>query len=267
MSDAGRSNWLLAAILLSLWPLYQGLTVTMASFDRRVPSSEVEAQKMLLQQDGDSISYSFERIWGYYRRLSLATLGLWWFGLIRMFYLSQKLYRGHSSIFSSIASGRVVDVFQKGVALATGDKLVGTYEWHLSLHVGAIIFSSAAIWAIERLSIRSVPPPPPQVLTKDAVRQRGGAAPKQQPTATAGPQFHPLTGEVRSQLDVECQRAITAAPAGIPGAEVGWGVLLSTFIGGPGFALLLWWSRGEEEAGWKSRRAFRAAVAAAGKKQ
>lgn len=78
----------------------------------------------------------------------------------------------------------------------------------------------------------------------------------------------PLTGAARPALDLECERAIARAPAGQPYLERGWkGTALSTLLGGPGFAAAMWWARGEEEAGWKARKAWRETVAVEGKKQ
>lgn len=53
-------------------------------------------------------------------------------------------------------------------------------------------------------------------------------------------------------------RALDRAPAGFPWAEVGWkGTLLSTLVGGPGFAVGMHAARGEEEEGWRCRREWR----------
>lgn len=71
---------------------------------------------------------------------------------------------------------------------------------------------------------------------------------------------HPLTGESQPQLRVDCLRAISLAPAGNPSLEQRRGLLapvLAAVLGGPGLAASLWWSGGEEEAGWFARRAWR----------
>ncbi|KAN0061503.1 hypothetical protein ACQY0O_006350 [Thecaphora frezii] len=78
---------------------------------------------------------------------------------------------------------------------------------------------------------------------------------------------HPLTGAARSPLDVECDKAIDRAPAGSPWLEKTWaGFALVSLVAGPGCAAALWWCSGEEELGWKARKAWREAVAVEGKK-
>lgn len=69
---------------------------------------------------------------------------------------------------------------------------------------------------------------------------------------------HPLTGRATPKLTLDCQKAISLAPAGNPTLERGtWQPFVAAIIGGPGLALALWWSGGEEEAGWLARRAWR----------
>lgn len=69
---------------------------------------------------------------------------------------------------------------------------------------------------------------------------------------------HPLTGKPVPKLHLDCQKAIALAPAGNPSLERGsWQPVVAGIIGGPGLALALWWSGGEEEAGWLARRAWR----------
>ncbi|SPO23245.1 uncharacterized protein UTRI_01923 [Ustilago trichophora] len=78
---------------------------------------------------------------------------------------------------------------------------------------------------------------------------------------------HPITGEARSPLDVECDKAIVKAPAGSPWLEkTTTGLVLATLVGGPGFAASMWWCSGEEELGWKARKSWRETVAVDGKK-
>lgn len=62
------------------------------------------------------------------------------------------------------------------------------------------------------------------------------------------------------QLRADCLRALSLAPAGNPSLEQRRGPLapcLAALIGGPGLVASLWWSGGEEEAGWFARRAWR----------
>ncbi|PWZ00507.1 hypothetical protein BCV70DRAFT_199785 [Testicularia cyperi] len=78
---------------------------------------------------------------------------------------------------------------------------------------------------------------------------------------------HPVTGASRSPLDIECDKAILKAPAGSPWLEKSTaGFITACLAGGPGFAASMWWCSGEEEAGWKARKAWREAVAVDGKK-
>lgn len=79
--------------------------------------------------------------------------------------------------------------------------------------------------------------------------------------------IHPVTGEARSTLDVECDKAIAKAPAGSPWLEkTTTGLVLATLVAGPGFAASMWWCSGEEELGWKARKSWRETVAVDGKK-
>jgi hypothetical protein len=64
ISSSGRSNWLLAAILFSLWPFYQGSTMPLAASSTKAPKDEMEARQMIKAHDSDAVSYGFERIWG-----------------------------------------------------------------------------------------------------------------------------------------------------------------------------------------------------------
>ncbi|KDN48482.1 hypothetical protein K437DRAFT_255590 [Tilletiaria anomala UBC 951] len=263
-TDSGRSNWLAAAILFSLWPLYTGFTVSRAAFSRNAPADEQQARAMIREVDADTISYGFERIWGYYRRLALVGLGLWYFGLIRMYMLLSDLH-SQTSMFESLRSGQFYSVIRSGKARITGKQVIGQEEYSMALNVAALIFSAFVILLIERLSIRSVSVPSSSIPAKRGAKAGGASAPAEPEAEAAGVAIHPLTGAPRSALDTECQRAIAGAPAGLPAAEIGWGILASCLLGGPGFGLLLWWSRGEEEMGWKARRAWRQVVAVEGK--
>lgn len=78
---------------------------------------------------------------------------------------------------------------------------------------------------------------------------------------------HPVTGEPRSPLEIECDKAIANAPAGSPWLEkTTTGFIVATLVGGPGFAASMWWCSGEEELGWKARKSWRETVAVEGKK-
>ncbi|KAJ1028593.1 hypothetical protein NDA16_001759 [Ustilago loliicola] len=78
---------------------------------------------------------------------------------------------------------------------------------------------------------------------------------------------HPVTGEPRSPLDLECDKAIAKAPAGSPWLEkTTVGFIVGSLVAGPGFAASMWWCSGEEELGWKARKAWRETVAVDGKK-
>lgn len=78
---------------------------------------------------------------------------------------------------------------------------------------------------------------------------------------------HPVTGEPRSPLDVECDKAIAKAPAGSPWLEKSTaGFIVGSLVAGPGFAASMWWCSGEEELGWKARKSWRETVAVDGKK-
>lgn len=78
---------------------------------------------------------------------------------------------------------------------------------------------------------------------------------------------HPVTGEARSPLEIECDKAIAKAPAGSLWLEkTTAGFIAATLVGGPGFAASMWWSSGEEELGWKARKSWRETVAVEGKK-
>lgn len=79
---------------------------------------------------------------------------------------------------------------------------------------------------------------------------------------------HPLTGKSRRTLELDCQKAISLAPAGNPTLERGtWQPVLAGLLAGPGLAASLWWSGGEEEMGWMARRAWREADAVYGSKK
>lgn len=79
---------------------------------------------------------------------------------------------------------------------------------------------------------------------------------------------HPLTGQPRSRLSLDCQKAITLAPAGNPLLERGtWQPIVAGILCGPGMAAALWWSGSEEEEGWLARRAWREAAAVQGAKK
>ncbi|SNX83138.1 uncharacterized protein MEPE_01844 [Melanopsichium pennsylvanicum] len=79
--------------------------------------------------------------------------------------------------------------------------------------------------------------------------------------------IHPVTGVPRSPLDVECDKAISKAPAGSPWLEkTTTGLALATLVAGPGFAASMWWCSGEEELGWKARKSWRETIAVDGKK-
>lgn len=79
--------------------------------------------------------------------------------------------------------------------------------------------------------------------------------------------IHPVTGEARSPLDIECDKAIVKAPAGSPWLEkTTLGLITAALIGGPGFAASMWWCSGEEELGWKARKSWRETVAVEGNK-
>lgn len=79
--------------------------------------------------------------------------------------------------------------------------------------------------------------------------------------------IHPVTGEARSPLDIECDKAIAKAPAGSPWLEkTTAGFVTALLVGGPGFAASMWWCSGEEELGWKARKSWRETVAVEGKK-
>ncbi|SJX61830.1 uncharacterized protein SRS1_12814 [Sporisorium reilianum f. sp. reilianum] len=79
--------------------------------------------------------------------------------------------------------------------------------------------------------------------------------------------IHPVTGEARSPLDIECDKAIVKAPAGSPWLEkTTVGFVVALLAGGPGFAASMWWCSGEEELGWKARKSWRETVAVEGKK-
>lgn len=78
---------------------------------------------------------------------------------------------------------------------------------------------------------------------------------------------HPVSGQPRSPLDIECDKAIEKAPAGSPWLEkTTTGLVLATLVAGPGFAASMWWCSGEEELGWKARKSWRETVAVDGKK-
>lgn len=79
---------------------------------------------------------------------------------------------------------------------------------------------------------------------------------------------NPSTGAPRSPLDIECDKAISKAPAGSPWLEkTTTGFIVASLAGGPGFAASMWWCSGEEELGWKARKSWREAVAIDGKKE
>ncbi|ETS62959.1 hypothetical protein PaG_02728 [Moesziomyces aphidis] len=79
--------------------------------------------------------------------------------------------------------------------------------------------------------------------------------------------IHPVSGEPRSPLDIECDKAIAKAPAGSPWLEkTTTGFIVASLVGGPGFAASMWWCSGEEELGWKARKSWRETVAVDGKK-
>ncbi|EST07703.1 hypothetical protein PSEUBRA_002800 [Kalmanozyma brasiliensis GHG001] len=79
--------------------------------------------------------------------------------------------------------------------------------------------------------------------------------------------IHPVTGEPRSPLEIECDKAIAKAPAGSPWLEkTTMGFIVASLVGGPGFAASMWWCSGEEELGWKARKSWRETVAVEGKK-
>ena len=78
---------------------------------------------------------------------------------------------------------------------------------------------------------------------------------------------HPISGSPRAALDVECDQVIAKAPAGSVWLEKTLtGFFVGSLVAGPGFAASMWWCSGEEELGWKSRKAWREAVAVDGKK-
>lgn len=78
---------------------------------------------------------------------------------------------------------------------------------------------------------------------------------------------HPVSGEARSPLEVECDKAIAKAPAGSPWLEKTMtGLIIAALAAGPGFAASMWWCSGEEELGWKARKSWRETVAVDGKK-
>ncbi|PWN22744.1 hypothetical protein BCV69DRAFT_96227 [Microstroma glucosiphilum] len=78
-------------------------------------------------------------------------------------------------------------------------------------YIGTVVYIILAI-RIERLTIRSSAP------------------------------THPLTGQPRSRLSLDCQKAITLAPAGNPQLERGtWQPLVAGILCGPGMAAALGW--------------------------
>lgn len=188
---------------------------------------------------------------------------MYWFSLVRIFRLIRAIVSNPSLL------QRVTGNNKTGLAET---------EYRFVLNAGALAFAAAAVIFVERLTIRTVRSAKHTVSAAGAGANAGAVA-KKGAAANAGAgsgasavvevttSRHPLTGKPRSQLDVDCLRAVSAAPAGVPFVETGWGVALAYLIGGPGFASLLWWSRGEEEMGWKARKAWRGVVAVEGKKQ
>ncbi len=188
----------------------------------RVPSDHAPSRGLLQERaverggctqaaariDGDTLSYGFERIWGYYRRLALLSFGLYWFALIRVFRLAYALFRDPSTLEALLGQNRTA---------------LSTLERSYVLQGVALYFASLALLLLERLTIRTVQP------TSLATSAKPGAP----SVAPARDARHPLTGEPNEALDVECLRAISAAPAGAPVFELGWGTLACVLVGGP----------------------------------
>ena len=201
--------WLISAIVSYAYPVYLAVYLLLAKAASHRPLNEHEARQELLNYSAEQISYAFERLWSYYRKAGLLSMGFYWFGLSR-------LIRGY--------------YFNK--------EAITVDQYYLLADYGLAAFYLVATVLIERITIRNLNP------------------------------THPVTGKAKPQLEVDCQRAIAAAPAGNPLLERGtWQPVLAGIIAGPGLAASLWWSGGEEENGWQARKAWREAVAVSGAKK
>ncbi|PWN48860.1 hypothetical protein IE53DRAFT_388943 [Violaceomyces palustris] len=185
------------------------IPVVIRSFLTTTIRDERAARIEVASWDAESVSYSFERTWSYYRKVAYVSAVLYWYGCNRIF--RGWYYEGGKLNDSSY--------FAIWDALAT------------------LVFLFSLV-ALERTTFRC----------KAA--------------------SHPLSGAPKPQLQVECERAIERAPAGHVWLETTvTGLLLASIVAGPGFAAGVWWASGEEEQGWKARKAWREAIAVEGKKE
>ncbi|CAD6937329.1 unnamed protein product [Tilletia controversa] len=226
-------RWYKAVIALVLVPLAL-LNLPTISGGSRVPNNEVDVRKGLTAYSAGDLSSAFERTWSSYRRVGLASAIFYWYGIGRV---ANALYLERPVKLNDVSFNSLLTFIGTSTALL-------------------------ALVTIERLTFRAQA----STLELKALNLDTKMVVSQVTQQTPIP--HPLTGAQPSKVDLECEKAVARAPAGHPIAEVGLkGTAFALLLGGPGLAACFWWARGEEEAGWKSRKEWREIQALSSKKQ
>lgn len=227
--------------VLTLWPalFLVALSVVSRLRPRRLPAHAEEA--------AEAVANAYESRWMAYRRLALLSLGLWAYGLYGMVYKAPgyalvalaTVLRAllpqhptaepylHTYCPSWATSLRVLHHAQiEAEARWTG------LDTSIAMHTGALLLLPLGVLVLETLSTRATP--------------RG---------------LHPLTAAPFDPREASATRALALAPAGAPALEAGIRRPLTSLLlaatAGPAFPLALWWSAGEERAGWLARGAAR----------
>ncbi|KAK0548805.1 hypothetical protein OC845_003424 [Tilletia horrida] len=251
--DVEGSNWYKCFLGLVILPIALVYLPTLATTgSRTAPQSQVDVRRELALYSPGELASAFERTWSSYRRIGLASAILYWYGIGRL--------GNHFLLVASQYNYEIPAVLHSG-AFKLNDAAFHSLLTFLGNSVALL-----AIITVERLTLRAKA----SELKADQITEnlpKGTKAIVSRVTEQH-PIPHPLTGQERSKVDLECEKAVARAPAGHPILELGVrGTVLALLLGGPGLAAGFWWARGEEESGWKARREWREVQALASKKQ
>ncbi|KAL9936189.1 hypothetical protein V8E36_005031 [Tilletia maclaganii] len=230
-------NWYKCFLALLLVPAAL-LNLPTITSGYKVARTQADVRQSLSTYTASEVSSGFERTWSSYRRFGFISSVFYWYGI-----------------------GRIANAFiYERASLHLNDASL-----HSLLTFTGLSTALLALISIERLTYR------PRASSIASTRIFTVPANTKTEVSQVDEQralVHPLTGREPGKLELECEAAIARAPAGYPIVEIGWkGTALAALLGGPGLAACFWWARGEEEAGWKSRREWREVQALASKKQ